>query len=1335
MSQSPPNTQSRQRVPRDPEQREFLRQKPLRDAEDIVRVAARFNLLSSVARDGRLTLAETRNELRQLSYYDINKDGEIDLNDDYNKTTRSYVENGESWEQVESRIDEEDYDAFHAEQDVVISDEDEARRQRLQELNTRRDDAESAVTIRTLFSKNPYALGEDEDLAESGAGRFSIPQSPDARDKNVFISSRRPEIISKIPLFLFKDSLSLSNLHELRQFEKHLAVESLDKNWQEANTLLDPAVVTQISTLKSRYDIKNTQQHDALCNLRSTIDLICGQIDLRNNSPSVAQFAKNYASQLLDPREGDFSTGPESIEKFLETYCGYRYASNFSSTKLFYLLIREFSNAIRRHSPLLLSNSTRQDSTDTKPFKIDAYSPESLATHELTVHALGTRNIANIVFSDGTTSAGIENRRCVTRSYRNAMPGIVGIQDYADRVRVLSTVLHNELSVSSGIGLLAGTPAGNAFGVTGEDPVANILGGYFTEAFSAISGRGRPNSYADLVVLNENFSGAPSARVLPFESNVVIAENNEILTPGSHFFIESPIAQGSLETPLPAFAKKILDTNSAGQVSLKSLLSFDGECKFTPSDIVVGCLKIIANESKKLLIPEIDFSEVLPLIMMSQNWSLNRGGFTETPVFAGSTPGVTDLLFSSCAFRRSETNIADDADKSFIPTFSYPASFSGRRISAEERLQLSLEDLKFRSPATTSRTDAEIAAERDSFDSSVNDHKRKIDTFINGSLFYFFSTSYPLVSRSPPKITSFEGSTILDAIREVLRDIQRKVRARSSGPASSFLDSDGLTRFNRWDDNTMLACIFEITRCLVLQLIDIKREDILKSDADYLSFQLRLTGNSRDNIERAIRFIETVVSTYEQSGNVRDIFDLEGNARSVLGVGQNDRFKFPGMTAGKIVEIINDVIEHRKFLKISLGFLDAITSNITSANDRFGAFLSSTQGSTNFTNVFNDIKASPAGLRSVESLTLEQNSLRQFQLKRDEVSSRPSGISVSSFSTAQEDEILEFFIEEVGKFTGENNVALCVGLPSGFLKNLRSKTQNESDRTGLARDTQQLLNINFHRANELTQGSDPGNTDINTQGLLRGGSFQPTQISIKFDPEIFILPGDLRFSNSEVTGAQIVSLISIVEGTIFTRIKNGKIINASAGKSILATTPALFNILKNHVTDRLFKLFARNIFGVNLDDDQWLEKSGLLGCVIDDDTYLILQKMLSNGDVAASLGIDFDTVKKYFKPSPVDKIYSPVELNNRNVLPANSVDKIIKVLSNKKLNTHLTNQKALCPKLFDRVFIVAFSSEQYSPLTRSNAKSFLISFNETRSAEASSFSIDGFICNADLTAS
>ena len=1180
-------------------------------------------------------------------------------------------------------------------------------------------------------------------------GRLSLDTDLDVDKalRDASISPRRPEIIAKIPLFQLTNGNGTRNLHELRQFEKSLRLEGLDTDWSKINANAKKEVINEISDFHASSLESDEKYLQFLADLRSSMDFSIDLLDVKKNSKQLTNFAKSYAQQLIVPKEQDFSNYPESIEDFITEICGFTASSPnyFSNTKIIHTIIREFANSIQRHYPTLLSVAIDKRE-DQKSLAYDQYSPEGADSHSMSVRALGNRNIQRVI-TNNEVDRGY--RLSVTESVYNVLPGISSVRISQDRIKVISALLHNELIVSSGIGRLLGTNLGNLIGVTGVDPIEKILGGFFKNASSVLTGTGAALSYADLLVINENVQNS-GVVVLPFERSVVQNTAGKEYLPGSAFFVESPIRQGSIVSPLVSFSKRLSDLDLNSQNAFKLLLDLDEECKLSPDNIVVRCLKsirdiaaILSSNSPTNPVPVAISLPVAYLTLLKGKSYKDRDyrisddfKFRQTPI---------DTLFTVCALRRNNTDEinAKNSDQrvlDFIPKKSYARLVSPSVVSIfEESNKPITENAQIDAAATTFLKIYEnlfdnLLLNNISWDESNSGPKNKIfgdSTSRNQSEnLEYYEASFFTDSRS-----------IFDEIVNVLRSIQEDVYAikQRAGSDLSYLDNDGLSRYNRWDDNTMLACIFELMRCLVTELLPMQK--IFASPG--VSQQLDTPKNynvkwDNDSMLRLRNFLDILISTHESGAPLEEIFDAEGNSNSVAGVSSSTTFRPEGLRAGQVVDLVNSLIEQRKFFKICLGYLNSIVKNVNESNKKLTEFFQTTDASGNFADQFNKIKSSKAGSAAIEMLSESQNSLKRCYGVNRSPLSRPCGLKVSSINNQEEDNIQEFFLDTMSKLTSTDDIALCVGIPAGLIESLQNpkiieETPSDTAAQRTSRAKNRYISLEINKVSELFP-------DI---------QYSPT--SLVYDPQLWIMPGALSFKRDELTGSVIKSVASIIEGTSFTRINNGKIVDSKTGAEILIEAESkdeMRNILRNHIVDSVYKNFARDVMGVILDETVWFTDNKLGANVIDSSTFTSLQKMLLSSEIANTVQLNSDQLALMFEQ--VDERNLPgirrlrsseilLGLIRDNRISRSGAEKVLKILGNNLLNSFVENQRLLSPRLFDRVFTVLLKSSASSGSKLGFGTPIMISSANVSGESAQkiiplkkSFEVSGYMCSVSL---
>jgi hypothetical protein len=1178
----------------------------------------------------------------------------------------------------------------------------------------------SPMTFGEISNRNEFKNLEEE---KNPRNRITLDSGFDleAALQEASFSPKRPEIIAKIPLFQILRNQNVNDLHELRQYEKHLGLESLDKTWDQFINLAGQSINNEMLQNSSNALDEDEKNLSFFSDLREMMDSTIDLLDVRSNSKQLTLSAKNFAQNLLTELEGDFESYPGDIDTFISRKCGFSSLSPkcFSNTKLIHTILREFSNSINSFYPKLLDNARREDKSS---FRFSTYEPLGRGTKIPNVSEFGSRSLAFTTANGRITTL----RYPVTDSYVKSLPSIENFNKI-DRIKILSVLLHNELVVSSGISRLFGSPLANKYGTTSNDPVERIIGGYFKNSSSVLSGAGAAGSYSDFLVLRE-FTKARDeslSLILPFEKSAIKDANGRTHLPGSSFFVENPIRRGETSTSLSQFASSISELDADGQTILKTLLCLDQECKFEPADIVMRCLKalrdVAAILSTNSLTNKVSLKTSLPIAFLTE---LEKKTFrSSVNAFGKTRNNPIELFFTMCVRRRLRFDLnvlrlgEDTSYAERIPTKSFARMMDVENVHPVESDDLALneESLLFEGAFLNNISWPGQAP------GGIDANKFISEEIDNIGLNYGWE----------PNVPDTIYDDILVKITSVLRSIQDDVfeLSRKNDTNISYLDDNKLTRYNRWDDNTMLASVFEIFRCLISQLFpSMSITKSRKSDKDHLSVSWDDLG-----ILRLKDFLDIFINQYDSKQPISEIFDSNGQCDSIYSISKTTKFSPEGMSAGQLVNIVESLIDQRKFIKICLGYVTSIVKNINDADLKLTEFFKMNESDSG-DNVerINRLKAQKAGDLSISMLTAEQNSLKKLYALSKVPSPRSSAIKKSLLSTSEEDDVLEYFLGEMSTSSANDGVAICTGLPMGLVRGLRDPVRNEEPTgedvsadtflSNLGLSSTRLVSIVYNKVSESHPEIEYASVDAN------------------FDAQIFILPGDLKFSQE----SPAKSLRSIVDGTTFTRITNGRINSSKLGSEIIANEELPLEVLENHVIDRIYKIFSYNVMGVSFDESLWFLENTYSSNIIDNTTFNLLERILSNPSIASELKINLNSIKLIFENISSDgltdfkKLCSSQKLKKflKSNVSFSSIDNLIKIVANANLNTQVESHRTICPRYFDRVFVTIFSNN-------SSRNQFMKSFvvNDVACKESdfkrlkiskNYFDMSGYMCSIKL---
>lgn len=1182
------------------------------------------------------------------------------------------------------------------------------------------------------------------------SGRASIDAYTDLNTalQEASVTPDRAEIVAKIPLYQLSSGQGAFELNELRNTEKNLIIEGLDSDIALLSKKALPEIINDMIDSGTRNYADVQQKLEFMSTLRIAMDAAIDMLDIKRNSAEHTAFAKNFSQNYLEPLEQDFENFPDDIETFIQDYCSLEHGTpkKFSNTKIIHTIIREVANSIRRHHPRLVTNNLNIRN-DSDALRFPEYLPEGIQSHRIDTRTLGTRyRLTPSQPTAANISAGLYSQP-VTEKFYSALPGLKDVASRADRIKILCTVMHNELIVSAGLGKLIGTRLGNRFGGLSVDPIERVFGGYFRNESSVLAGAGAAMSYSDMIVLNErpvNLPGKGTAvSVLPFERTVVQDATGKEYLPGSNYFVENPIRHNIPTSPLASFSEQFSKLDLEAQEFLSTLLHFGDECPVKPSDILVLCLRAVRDMASFMAADPV-LSAAPKYITIPLAFMARSEGFS---FLSGDGRGIIDNLFTVCALHRRSIDKSTQ-DTSYIPTKSHARFTFGSAVNSLEEDKLAeinaspgerqepYEDVVVANRLTKYAREIIKVGWTKSIPklwATSPGREFSYDDFIDTNLY------------APSEQKTASGETdIFDEIVKITRLLQKDSLAlcRRNNESASFLDGDRFTNYNRWDDNTFLACVFEIVRILVgnLLLVDVDKR-INLSEPSINKFAVSWNP---DEMRRARDFLTLLIETYSANTPVGSIFDIEGTV--LEGVNRNTKFgreSAGALSAGNIVDMLESLIDHRKFIKLGMGYLSSFTKNILDASKKVSETIGSTSESGNATKsfvFFNELHSDFTGKKAMAFLTREQLSLKQFALRSSMPIDRPCSLHKNFINSPVEDEIQRMFIEQVTNESRGDEIALCVGLPSGLIERLRNPkfveepvASREANLLKSVNNTASKFKIGLHRVNELFP------------------TIKYSPIAVEFDSELFIEPGDMSFEYDVLLGDYVKTFDSVIRGSTFKRIRSGVILESKKGSEILSdsnTDSQTYKILKNHVIDRIFKNFSRDVIGVPLEETCWPIESAFGPNIIDNETFFNLQRLALSEVTGPIVGITSEKLSLIFEEENQERLpgfrsLRPASILNSlvalNRLSVGDITRVTRLLSSSLMNSKTETKRILCPGFFDRHLVLLLSNSFAQNSTNKIFSHFGLSeINETpENAESikliqNSFDINGYMCKIEL---
>ncbi len=1192
-----------------------------------------------------------------------------------------------------------------------------------EDVLTTEESTSSVVSVTGLDGTLNAPPVEDTEEAQSSATRVSIQGGNSVNNlmSDASVSDKRPEIIAKTPLFSFQDKEKIEGLLDSRRFERFLRLANANLVWEEIQNQDPSGLYTTLAEAQTVADELILNDVKALASLRSAIDSVSLALDIRHNSSTITEIAKEIAEEEAIDSDGAISDYPDSIEEFLAEACGFQESSvsNFSNTKIYHTLLRELYNSIDRHYPTLLPGSVSAR-RDLGAVSYEKYRPEGNKSHSVTCKTIGNKTRTN--------------NKPVSSGVKYAIPSISNISSGLDRVRVLATILYNELTVSAGIGRTLGTSLGTRFGSTGADPLEFAIGGAFKGSGKVINDLTAAGSLADFMVVNEPIGNKTSTDhiVLPFESAQITDSSGQIeYVSGADFFVEAPLRfpdNGGPNT-FDEFSTGLNGVTEDVTSYMNELMALDQETPLTPHGIIIRCLTELFKVASFL--SEEASSGNVPAITSYSTGILAK---SDTVKGGKNYTGSRNLLVDSCfalGMRFREELDLQLEDDYYVPTRCYP---------------------EFINPSTTSNINSSVSQ------TSAN----SILTSMWSGNYGYGNTKYSSNQTDGQYVSDLitagdpEDMSVFESFVQISRELQREAMnlAERDGASATYLDNDGFTRYSKFDDNNIIACIYEIMRVLVTEFICIDTKRVTTPGTVYASANRLRVGWDTDKSSKLRDFVEVLVTAAQAGSDLNALFTEDGEALAIEGVASNTALGPNGATAGDLVALLKSAQGHRKFIKYSLSNIRAITQEVSRCNnivnELFDVMTSDDVNSLDLTEVADETKASlirisrtPAGRETLKCLTRDQVSLKLVDYYRTDLDEEQPYQTEMNFTTSQSERLAVDIFAASDEITNINRgVVLSVGLPVGMMRNLRKPKFTTSNR-------ERYENVPFT--------ADPDASRIivtvhREEELYSGITFEP--IEFEFDTEIFILPDGIAIEVPDDESAPAQTLSEVVETTTFSRITGGSIVSQDLGLDLIDADPTLSSVLENHVKSYLFSVMMKEIAGLDLGESGFLFFNDLQESVIDSAGYKALRSFAKVESIRKLLGFTPQQVSRAFAKttilgnrefykmknsralSTLCKPQRRIKLNEYGsrertvsppVLNRSTVENLVLQSSCGILGPETRKTRILSPSMFDRIFSVVVSPDQFD-IDETGSYQQEVSYRRG----ADDFDINGYYCEVAL---
>jgi len=1030
---------------------------------------------------------------------------------------------------------------------------------------------------------------------------------------------------------------------EVPQFEKRMLTEAVVGGIDKVKLAGAPGEA-KAAVEESRRSLKTVDERiEALAYMLDTMDTAASGLNVSKLSSQIIQRASDSLAPILAPTESSNDPLPSSLDAYIAlSYPNPNIDTALTNTARLALLMQDTALACLTAHPTTLTNLSRPPVHAGSLFSVPGayrYDPDGPGTRPEadipTVNQLFLRNENTVVGQFKRTRPAGESR---VTSRKN--PGFITLdpdttstagtqEEMWDDVIHSICALSNEMVLSAGVGRLQGSKLGNRFlerradRPQQYDPFIRALGfapGSTSEAVSRFitAGPDRAGSYFDYLALGEEVANREII-VMPFETNTVVYGETPYVA-GRQYFIEMA---AQLERPALRGALRRFSTQYSGVVRdlssyLTELMALDAATPLAPELLLARILQ--------------DFKKIIAAL---------ADGVNET-----ERPGVfAAALFALCGFG-DKTQVESDTGTVLVSDVLKMSI-----IRALKSLDGTLTDTSFiLSKQSTAYT---TGPGDDNPENSLKSAIRSLGSVdaSGGSRIALGATARGLVSAAGQRYESFtfspgssatsRANVFLEGAPEInlvnlaaltIREVQKEALnlARRGGAKTDYRNSTGGTLMSDCDDDRMIDVVSTIYTNLAYLLLPVT---IYNDESNGTVGVLCDTDAARLGaavLEDTSNFlINGTRVTAEDIQNRRDIDPSTPINLSPLG--DNTAVTTPA----DLADIASRAARHRYYIKAGLKILEASASGATASSAKAARLFDVISGDANR----KELKGSEAVLYDMFVTSAEANRPLLRNVSSHQANLCAAGRSVYgtpgatevrrdiATTTAERLALRDFTKEVYGRSISGLQV-VSVGVPSGLLDSLYNpalEVGEGQEEIVAARGTEADSRRRYVRV-EVDRFD---NVYFNAVSTVTTNIFGTSPSETEFDPEIFILPGDISYNPKEWPAGSVTTMDAILRSTTFSRIRRGRVIEKTLGSDVLDQEIGLyFNALRSYLLD----LFMYDAVGVRHLDGYPPAGSPQLSPA----GYAMLQKVST--DSVASKGL--------YMPVGFSDLYSP---NTRRV--------------------------------------------------------------------------------------
>ena len=1033
------------------------------------------------------------------------------------------------------------------------------------------------------------AAGESPITTDAASDPATVSIVQDASDeelKRLVLDRTRgplPVILraTKVPELSTGD---IDSFLEVPQFEKQMLSEAIVGGLQKIKSK-GASTEMKAAEDESRRSLKSIDDRiEALAYMIDTMDTAASGLNISKVSTQIMQRAGDSLAAIVMPTESSNDALPPTIDGFISlTYPRVSVDATLTNTGRLAMVAQDTFLACLTSHPTTLTNLSRPPvhagSLFSVPgaYRYDPDGPGSRPEADIpTVNQMFARNEKNII--------GLLKNR----GYRKN-PGFITLdpnttstagtqEEMWDDIVHSICMLSNEMVLSAGIGRLQGSKLGNRFlerradRPQQYDPFTRVLGfapGSTSEAVSRFitTGPDRPGSYFDYLALGEEVSNRELI-VMPFEVNTVVYSETPYVA-GRQYFVEmaAQLERPELRGALRRFSTQYSEVTRDISAYLTEIMALDIKTPLAPELLFARILQDFKRVVSALS-DGVDESEK-PGVLVAALFALSGfGDKSTTParsgIYSGQVP-VSDVIKMSVvrALRGLDDVLTDSAF--ILSKKSTEYSTEPGQDNPEIALKSAIEDLGNGTggvdTAWNTSTKIVLGATVTRLIESSGRRYQRFSYFSGGS-----TTSRP--------------NTFLDGAREInlvtlvaqtVREIQKEALnlAQRGGAKSDYRNSTGGTLMSDCDDDRLIDIVTTIYTNLAYLLLPVAIfNDGTNGSVGVLCDidAARLGTAVIDDIENSL-----INGTRITADDIQSRRDIDPSTPiNISPLGDNTA----KTTSSDLADVASRMTRHRYYIKAGLKILEASSSGVTASSSKAARLFDVISGDI----ARKELKGPEAVLYDMFVTAAESNrtmlrNLSPYQVNlcaaARKVYGSPGSIEMRKdiAPISSERLALRDFIKEVySRNTGGLQV-LTIGIPNGLLDSLYNPALEIGDGQEsivAARGTE----ADSRRRRVRIEIDRFDNIYFNSVSTVTANLFGTSPSETEFDPEVFILPGDMSYDPKSWPAGSVTVMDAILRSTTFSRIRRGRFIEKITGDIVPPQEIGLyFNVLRSYLLD------------------------------------------------------------------------------------------------------------------------------------------------------------------------